>query len=289
MSKIDNSKLLSKFLTKGDIANLDELISAVERNEMLVTCMGLYNHGKSTLLNALIKDFEDNTFKTADIRETTVSKKIKYNDITYVDTPGLNAKKHDDKRVMDAVKKSDLNLFVHTVTTGEFVEKEIEFLNTVKKHWKNPKEFISRTVFVISRIDKAQSQDDIEKATEKMNQQIVEIFDCKPIIAAVSATRYLKGNLDNKKVLIKKSNIETLEKKIYDKKNELINSIKKTKIERLENQYVSLTKRLNSKIQENTLKINEQKRIQKKYEDSLNIEVKKVEKTLESMYSKLGE
>ena len=65
---------LEKFLTKNEITSLKNLQKAIHENQITVTCVGLYNHGKSTLLNVLIKGFEYKTFKTADI----------YKDIRYV-------------------------------------------------------------------------------------------------------------------------------------------------------------------------------------------------------------
>ena len=283
------SKLINKYLTAADIKSLETLKQAIQQDRITVTCMGLYNHGKSTLLNTLIKDFEDKTFKTADIRETTINKIVEYGNINFVDTPGLNAREHDDKRVMDAVKESDINLFVHTVTTGEFTKKEIEFLNNVKKHWKNPQQFIDRTIFVVSRVDKANNENDIKNTVEKMFNQILDIFDSKATIIAVSAMRYTKGKIEDKKLMIKKSNIEILENLIKHLSNELLNSVRETRNRRLENQYDDLIRRFSSKVQENKLEITKQKIEQKKHLNTLNSDIKKTEDVLKNKYSSLKE
>jgi len=293
MSKFKDAKesasLKKKYLASHNIQALKDLKLAIEENNIVVTCMGLYNHGKSTLLNALIKDFENKTFKTADVRETSANKTIQYGNIKFVDTPGLNAKKHDDKRVMDAIKESDINLFVHTVTTGEFVEKEIEFLHNVKKHWKNPQEFIDRTIFVVSRVDKANNEEDIANTIKKMSKQILDIFNTNATIISVSATRYTKGKLENKKLLVKKSNIEILEEMIKNFSDEVSESIRETRKKRLENKYDNLIKQLSSKVQINKLEISKQKRAQKQYLIALNNDIKTIESTLKNMYSKLEE
>ncbi len=122
---------LEKYLSKQDIESLKVLKKAMEESEITITCIGLYNHGKSTLLNVLIKDFEFKTFKTADVRETTVNKTVVHKNIKYVDTPGLNAKAEDDKKVMEAIQSSDIILFVHTITTGELNKEEVEFLKKI--------------------------------------------------------------------------------------------------------------------------------------------------------------
>ena len=137
---------LEKYLTRSEINSLINLKKATIENQITVTCVGLYNHGKSTLLNVLIKDFEYKTFKTADARETTLNKEVIYNDIKYIDTPGLNAQEDDDKKVMEAIESSDITLFVHNVNTGELNKAEVDFLSKIQKYWKNPQEFIERTI-----------------------------------------------------------------------------------------------------------------------------------------------
>jgi len=277
---------LNKFLSKKDLKELKSLKAATESTEIIVTCMGLYNHGKSTLLNALIKDFEQKTFKTADVRETALNKAKKYKNKIFVDTPGLNAKEHDNKRVLDGIKQSDINLFVHTVTTGEFTESEINFLNKVKKHWKNPQEFIERTIFVISRVDKGES-DDVLATINKMKQQIKEIFSTDSLFIPVSALRFINGNKNNKSLLTKKSNIEELENTLeaIALDSNFIKSITDTRQARLINYYDSLIKRFNSKLQENKLELTQFKRER----DRINKDILRTENTLKTKIESLEE
>lgn len=281
------SKLLNKYLSQKDLEEIKELETAIQNDVLSITCMGLYNHGKSTLLNALIKDFNDTTFATADVRETSSNKTIQIGSIAYIDTPGLNANDNDDKRVMDAVKKSDLNLFVHTVTTGEFVHKEIEFLQSIKQHWSNPTQFIERTIFVISRIDKANNQEDIQNTIKKISEQIVDIFEVKPLIVDVSAHRYIKGKKENKQLMIKKSNILKLEQLIYDLSNQMKEQVKNTRIKRLEKCYDFLISQLKSKVEKNKLELSKQKKLYKTYLEDRQDAITRTEKTLKNMYSSL--
>lgn len=285
MTKLMNNKYLSQL----DIENLEILKKSIINKSINVTCMGLYNHGKSSLLNVLIKDFDDKTFKAADIRETTENKSFEYENITYIDTPGLNAELHDDKRVFDAVKESDINLFVHRITTGEFVEKEIEFLNKIRNHWENPEEFINRTIFVLSMVDEANNDNDIDLAINKMSNQINKIFQTTPLIIAVSAKRYKNGQIDNKMILVKKSNIETLQVKINEMSEKLIEVILETRTKRLQNNYDELIKRCNSKLQEKKFELSKQNQQKEIFLQNLKKDVAQVETTLENMYKRLGE
>lgn len=280
---------LSKHLSKEDIETISTLKSAVENNEIIVTCMGLYNHGKSSLLNVLIGDFEEKTFKVADVRETSKNKKIKIDNITYVDTPGLNAKKHDDKRVMDAVKESDINIFVHNVNTGEFVAKEIEFLHMIKNHWKNPQEFIQRTIFVLSRIDEAQSEEDVDNTIIRMKQQIKEIFDVDSLFIPVSSKDYIEGIQEEEDELIELSNISKLKNNLDSFVKLLQNQLKKTKEERVTNYCELLIKKLSGKLEENKLELSKLKKLQKETDAKLKKDIQQIKATVEAKRLKLKE
>ena len=283
------SILINKYLSFEDIENIEILKKSISNQLVNITCMGLYNHGKSSLLNALIKDFDEETFKTADVRETITSKSFEYGKINYIDTPGLNAEEYDDKRVYDAVKESDINIFVHTVTTGAFVEKEIEFLNKIKENWGNPLDFINRTIFVLSKVDNIEDEKDIDLEIDKMKEQINEIFNIKPLIISVSALRYKKGNIENKNILIKRSNLQLLEHIINELIEKFKQSILETRKERLQNIYDELIKKSNSKFQEKKFELSKQKNIREEFLRNLSEDFVQIEDTLKNMYKRLGE
>ncbi len=286
MLELNLDKTKSKYISSKELEEINTLKKAIKESSVLVTCMGLYNHGKSTLLNTLIKDFEHKTFETADERKTAKNKKVVYGDITFVDTPGLNARDNDNKRVFDAVKESDINLFVHNVSTGEFTKVEIDFLQNIKRHWKDPKEFIQRTIFILSRIDTVNNEI-VEQTKERMQQQIKEIFGIKAIFVEVSAKSYTKAMVENKKLLAKKSNIDTLNSIILELKDSFKDSMVKTKKERLKRVYNDFIKRLSSKIEKNKLEISQLQREVVKMEYSLNSDIKTIENTLSSFYNRL--
>lgn len=278
---------LEKYLTKNEINSLNNLQKSMLQNQITVTCVGLYNHGKSTLLNVLIKDFEYKTFKTADARETTLNKAVLYNGIKYVDTPGLNAQVEDDKKVMEAVENSDITLFVHNINTGEFNKAEINFLQQIQKHWKNPKEFIERTIFILSKIDESNNKN-IEEASQRMKEQIKNIFDSDSLIVSASSTDYAEGMLNNEEELIVESNIKKLEEKIEFLIKKSKEEITKTKKNRFEKKYWELYQKLNSKIKDNQQKINTLKAKQKKIDNEFKSDINKIEDTLKSMYERIS-
>ena len=240
--------IMAKHLEMDELLLLGRLFTAVQNDQYVVSCVGLYNHGKSTLLNAIVGDFECSTFKTADTRETSSIKRIKRNDLFFVDTPGLNAREYDDKLTIKATNESDINLFIHNVTTGELDKNEIDFLYKMN----NNQTFIDKTIFVLSRIDNIDNQQDIDKTNNKIFQQIEKIFNYHATIVTVSAKNYLKGNRENKKLLIKNSNIVTLKEKIESFSKRL----KSNRKEDFEKHCSLLLDKLSSKIQQNKLESN---------------------------------
>lgn len=279
--------ILEKYLSKSDIQSLKQLQKSIFEDEITITCVGLYNHGKSTLLNVLIKDFEFNTFKIADRRETTHNKSIIYNNIKYVDTPGLNAREEDDKKVMAAIQNSDITLFIHTITTGELNKKEIQFLKKIQKHWYNPQEFIDRTIFVLSRIDNIENNEDIKNTSKRMKEQIKDIFSCNCLISPISAIDYKDGIVDNENELIEESNINELEKQIGIIINESKKAIFETKRKRVEKKLNELFSKLNKQIENNKEKITTLKNEQKKIDEAFKLDINKIESTLKNMYKRL--
>lgn len=283
------SILINKYLSFEDIENIEILKKSISNQLVNITCMGLYNHGKSSLLNALIKDFDEETFKTADVRETITNKSFEYGKINYIDTPGLNAEEYDDKRVYDAVKESDINIFVHTVTTGAFVEKEIEFLNKIRNNWENPLDFINRTIFILSRVDKIENEKDIDFTIDEMNNQINRIFNINPLIIPISALRYKKGNIENKNILIKKSNLGLLENIINELIEKFKPSILETRKKRLQNTYDELIKKSSSQLQNKKFELSKQKNLKEEFLKDLSEDLIQIDDTLKNMYKRLGE
>ena len=281
-------KLMEKYLSESNIKTLISLKEALQEDKVTVACMGLYNHGKSTLLNALIGDLESNTFKVADIRETSKNKKIPYNNIYYLDTPGLNANDEDDKQVMEAIKKADIVIFTHNINTGGLVEAEKIFLQKINKYWKNPKSFLDRSIFVLSRIDNINDKNDIDKTSKEIATQIKEIFNYQQHkIIPVSANDYIDGLKYNENELIIDSNIDSLIENINYLSERSKIDIFNTKNERLNKQYSELYFKLNNRIEENKNKIYELENKQKIFNKNLKIDIKKIEDTLGNMYASL--
>ncbi|WP_025270204.1 GTPase [Hippea sp. KM1] len=202
-------------IASEDLKKLKHLLENMEKNRKpVVAAIGLYNHGKSSILNALIDDLDNRTFKVADKRETKRIEIKDMDDFVYMDTPGIDAREDDDRRVLDAVMDIDAILFVHNPSTGELASKEVEFLHLIRKSFKDVREFADRTIFVLSRIDELE-EGEVERVKNKIKSQIKEYLGADIYIKEVSAKRYFKGVKENKNIFIEKSGIVSLMDAIF--------------------------------------------------------------------------
>ena len=216
--------------------NMEQLKALVTRpSELQVAVYGKYNHGKSSLLNALIGE---EFFKTADIRETVKLKSYTKKNVTWVDTPGLDADvaQKDDHLANELLTTSDLLLFVHSVNEGELDSKEVTFL---KEQYKNKRNI----TLVLTQIDKTETLHSVQSVIEKQLE-----FMTQPIeIIAVSSKRASHAN----EKIREKSHINLLLNTIDANKNKML--------ELREEEKAILKNKIQSKIEKRLSELNESK------------------------------
>ena len=216
--------------------NIEQLRELISRpSQLQIAVYGKYNHGKSSLLNALVKK---DIFKTADIRETVKIQSYTNRDITWIDTPGLDAdvKESDDTEANRLLSTSDLLLFVHSVNEGELDNKEVLFLKEQSKNSKN-------IILVLTQIDKIDSLDNVKKIIE---EQLISMS--KPIeVVTVSSKR---ASHHNSKIR-EKSNINILFKIIDSNKEKMLYQREKDK--------TTLKRKIQKDINIKLLKLNQSK------------------------------
>lgn len=189
-----------KVLLPSSQANLSRLSSLlVNDGQPKIAVFGKYNHGKSTLLNALIGE---DVFKVADKRETTSVSEYSHNQVTWIDTPGLDAdvKGEDDKRAMAAALESaDILCLVHNVKAGELDRSEMQLYKQLIRQDNN---YRSKLILVLSQIDQVTTED-LEVVVDKIHDQLPDLQ-----ISKVSALRYVRGKCEDKKGFIKASGVD---------------------------------------------------------------------------------
>lgn len=232
-----------------------------------ITAFGIYNHGKSTLLNALIDSIDDSIFATSDERETKEVQEHLFEDMCYTDTPGINMTQEDDDITRKAMEKSHLNLFVHSISTGDLNKQEAESLKMMAEFWENKTQFLKNTIFILN--DFGDKEDEIKEVEAKITSQIREIFGnkSKANMLIVNAKMYQKGKQDNKQKLVEQSNIEQLRAMIQNTKKQFA----KEKI-----MYRRLIKRLDTEIEEREKQLTQYKANINKLGMEVEAEIEKI-------------
>ena len=110
---------------------------AVSQEVPNVAVYGVYNTGKSSLLNSLTGHVETEFFKTGDVPETRSNKKLEQNGICYIDTPGLDVNMADTAAANQGAFQADIILFVHKLSAGPIQKEDLmRLLNSAKRSWR---------------------------------------------------------------------------------------------------------------------------------------------------------
>ena len=212
---------------------LKELADSLPSDRFSIVALGIYNQGKSTLLNQLISDFHNSTFKVSDIRQTREDQVFCHDNYLFVDTPGLNADAYDDAVAVHAQQRANMYLFVHKITTGELNSQEIGFLEQFANK-QGLASFFDSTIFVLTNIANCsdeQTNSVVIKVKEQLRSHFGTAYNYK--IIAVDSLRYAQGNLEHKELFIKKSFIAELKTLIEQTKKQLQPQLQSIKAEKI--------------------------------------------------------
>ena len=182
-----------------DIARLKILVSA---GEPVVTVIGKYNHGKSSLLNELMGR---DAFAVSDKRETVNLSDSVNLGVRWLDAPGLDADvgSEDDRHALQAAwLKSDIRLFVHAAKEGELDAAEMALLAELHADSARTQR---QTLFVLSQVDQLADEGEFQKVGSAIGEQVPGIT-----LNAASSTRHRKGLEGGKKLMLEKSGIPAL-------------------------------------------------------------------------------
>jgi len=225
------TQLTTNIVSKDELENFTQHIaSKISNFNPTLMIYGTYNAGKSTLLNALFG--QEEIAKTGDAPETKDVHKYEYNGYTIFDTPGMNAKSEDDVVTAEHLEKSEVILFVISNNGSleeEYVYQKIcEVVKANKpiiivlnnKNGVDPESSESKQSMVKVGVNlrKIGDRNNIDKIETKVN------------LCMVNAKTALKGKVENKKLILKKSNIvqlETMIEKVLEESgnNEVINAL----------------------------------------------------------------
>lgn len=176
-----------------------------------IAACGVYNAGKSSLLNVLANQFEigSEAFKTGAARETSKVSELRLMDVTLIDMPGIDGVRNDDETAWQAILGGDCYLYVHRLKSSEFEQSELEFLHLLKD---NIRGLEQRLVLVISQIDEVANADEIARRETSIRKVFAEAIGFEPKwVFPVSVNRFKRGTQENKQGLVRASGIVALQ------------------------------------------------------------------------------
>lgn len=208
--KEDTAPYMEKMpIVAAKMADIEKLYKEkIENTKPQIMFFGLYNAGKSSLLNELLRD---DVAKVADVPTTDHVDYYNWRGYTIADTPGVGAPIEHEEVTNEAIRKADVVLFVMT-NAGSFEKKE----NYVRM--KDIVDAGKKVIIVIN--DKSdflpqERYEEMMQVQQKIydNMMALDIDNVKErfTILFVNAKLAHKGRMANKPLLWEKSQIAELE------------------------------------------------------------------------------
>ena len=236
-------KVITNFCSEDVAKCLRALQEKQDDNTVKIVNTGMVSSGKSSLYNTLI-DSSDEFFPTGAARTTTKANYYDYNNISYVDTPGIDVRTEDDVLAFDTIIESDIILMIHNIRTGPLNKSEAEWLQQIVCRLGSKEMCESRIIFVGSWKDTREKEEDYSSFISELKKQVYEIVGVEIPFFTVSVKKYLQGVEKSKQILIDNSGI--LELKEYLEKYATEYQEKKKSID--EEEYLSLIKDVKTKL-----------------------------------------
>ncbi|WP_457561932.1 GTPase [Caminibacter pacificus] len=195
---------------------LEKVLEEKQNSKPWIMVYGIYNSGKSTLINALLGE-EKATI--GDVPTTDRIDEYKFNGFRLYDTPGIEAPIQHEKITKEFLRKNDVVVFV---LSSDSSFEEVKVYEEMKKILEMDKKLI----LVLNNKTKAQN---IGEILEKIENNLMRFgIDVEKIrVVSVNAKSALKAKKEQKSTLLKRSNILLLEKLLLDvvNKSDIKNTI----------------------------------------------------------------
>lgn len=208
------------------ISSLDEYLFDANREQhkaVKITCAGIYNSGKSSVLNVLTGGEH---FKVGDIPTTATIDEFEYNGRVYVDTPGLNANNFDNETARKAFKDADVILFISNMRSGGLNAAEADYLKQLSDILGGIENLKNQVIFAMSNMHQV-SEDSVKTITLEHAKNIETALGFMPEkVLIYDAVTYESGVnsennelIDSSGVVALKDEITTVAKQVSEKSN----------------------------------------------------------------------
>lgn len=268
-------QLLEQFLAvKGNKSTLPKVV-----------VYGVYNSGKSSLLNSLTGHVEQEYFATRDIPETKATKTLEQQGICYVDTPGLDVDELDTKQAMTGVDQADILMFVHKLGAGPIQAEQMQSLQQLVSSHGNSEHILA----VITGAEEAEQQQELVEDIGAQLQQLVP--NCVPFL--VSNTRFHKGVREGKQALVQHSGIPQVLEALHTQVQMLADTLVQQREDKQQRLKQQLLEQIATRKSQLELQIEAQEAIEHMHterfvSDVAHLQLLVMETELQNMLSRLG-
>lgn len=243
------------------ISSLDEYLFDANREQhkaVKITCAGIYNSGKSSVLNVLTGGEH---FKVGDIPTTATIDEFEYNGRIYVDTPGLNANNFDNETARKAFKDADVILFISNMRSGGLNAAEADYLKQLSDILGGIENLKNQVIFAMSNMHQV-SEDSVKTITLEHAKNIETALGFMPEkVLIYDAVTYESGVnsennelIDSSGVVALKDEITTVAKQVSEKSD----AIRKERIAAKETALEKAISKAASKLEFKISKLTEQ-------------------------------
>lgn len=219
-----------------------------------IVCTGIYNAGKSTLLNALCGEEK---FPTGDIPTTKVAAQAEFNGAVYIDTPGLNAETADDREAQAAYESADFILFVANIQNGGISEAESDWLQDLRRRY-TADSLKQRLIYVLTHCGQMESEQ-VAAILDKIQSDLEKMLGFAPEqIFCVDSVTYQRGISGNKTLLVERSNILPLQVHLAEltaKADKLLSQARKAELDTQRKMLTDNIDQIQKNLQEKLVKV----------------------------------
>lgn len=186
-----------------------------DMSQCRVVVAGLYNSGKSSLLNALCNSLaEPYKFVIGDVPTTRNFSEQEYDGCVYVDTPGYGERQDTRERAALEWKTASVILFVRSLVNNTQQQEDFEELKYLCEILDNPQD---RILVVLSKSGQINA-DDIPDSIAAASQYIKSEIDHALTVLCVDSHDYMEGKLAGEDRMVAQSGVEDVRAWIAQRK-----------------------------------------------------------------------
>lgn len=176
-------------------------------NVVKIVNTGMVSSGKSSLYNILTDNAMEERFPTGAARTTTNADVYQYNNMVYIDTPGIDVRDSDDEIAYKTVLESDIVLMIHNIKTGPLTRSESDWLNRIAQGMNSVEMCKRRIVFICTWKDTREKDEGYKEIIDNVKNMVFEAVGAEIPFFDVSVKKYLDGIRKNKEILCQRSGV----------------------------------------------------------------------------------